>query len=118
MIGFGSNVRYFLCSQLIDMRNGFDGLAGIVRNSMKQDPISGDIFIFINRTRTHIKLLYWDGDGFALFYKRLEKGRYSITTDNQTHKQIKRDELLMILEGLCFDDMKKKKRFAFDPRKK
>ncbi len=118
MIGFSSNIRYFLCSQFVDMRKGFDGLSGIVRNNMKQDPISGDLFIFINKTRTHIKLLFWDGDGFALYYKRLEKGRYAISTDNQTHKQIKRDELLMLLEGLSFDDMKKRKRFAFEPEKK
>ena len=60
------------------MRNGFDGLAGIVRNILKQNPVGGSVFIFINRTGTHIKLLYWDGDGFALFYKRLERGRFSM----------------------------------------
>jgi transposase len=93
------------------MRNGFDGLSGIVRNHLKKDPVSGDIFIFLNKTRTHIKLLYWDGDGFVLFYKRLERGRYSLPAHNGLSKQIKREELLMLLEGLSFDEMKRKKRY-------
>jgi transposase len=93
------------------MRNGFDGLSGIVRNHLKKDPVSGDIFIFLNKTRTHIKLLYWDGDGFALFYKRLERGRYTLPAHNGLSKQIKREELLMLLEGLSFDEMKRKKRY-------
>lgn len=94
------------------MRNGFDGLAGIVRNHLKKDPISGDVFVFLNKTRTHIKLLYWDGDGFTLFYKRLERGRYSLSA-HEPSKQIKREELMMLLEGLSFAGMSKKKRYKF-----
>ncbi len=112
MLGLSANLRYFLCSNYIDMRNGFDGLAGIVRNHLKKDPISGDVFIFINKTRTHIKLLYWDGDGFALFYKRLERGRYALTMHNEPSKQIKREELTMLLEGLSYVAMSRKKRYA------
>jgi transposase len=94
------------------MRNGFDGLAGIVRNSLGKDPVSGDIFIFLNKPRTHIKLLYWDGDGFALFCKRLEKGRYQrCIAVNGPSKEIKREELMMLLEGLSFDKMRQGKRF-------
>lgn len=113
MLGLSANLRYFLCCSATDMRNGFDGLAGIVRNHLKKDPISGDVFIFINKSRTHIKLLYWDGDGFALFYKRLERGRYALTAHHGPSKQIKREELLMLLEGLSFDDMRRKKRYGF-----
>ncbi|MFQ3578779.1 MAG: IS66 family insertion sequence element accessory protein TnpB [Bacteroidales bacterium] len=113
MFGFSSHLRYFLCCKEIDMRNGFDGLSGIVRNSLGKDPISGDVFIFINRVRTHIKILYWDGDGFALYYKRLERGRYAGTTDNDLSKQINREELMMLLEGLSFKEITKKKRYSF-----
>jgi transposase len=95
------------------MRNGFDGLAGIVRNNLKKDPVSGDVFVFLNKTRTHIKLLYWDGDGFALFYKHLERGRYSLPAHNEPSKQMKREELMMLLEGLSFVGMKRKKRYEF-----
>jgi len=112
MLGFSSNLRYFLCCMTVDMRNGFDGLAGIVRNHLKNDPISGDVFIFINKKRSHIKLLYWDGDGFALFYKRLEQGRYAFTPSNEPSRPIKKEELMMLLEGLSFEGMGKKKRYA------
>lgn len=111
MLGLSANLRYFLCCNPTDMRNGFDGLTGLVRNHLKKDPISGDVFIFINKTRTHIKLLYWDGDGFALFYKRLERGRYAFTPGCTPSKQMKREELLMLLEGLSFDKMSKTKRY-------
>jgi transposase len=111
MLGLSSNLRYFVCTNTIDIRNGFDGLAGIVRNTLEKDPISGDIFVFINKTRTHIKLLYWDGDGFALYYKRLEKGRYSLPTHHALSKELHRNELLMLLEGLSFSEMKQKTRY-------
>ena len=96
------------------MRNGFDGLAGIVRNHLKKDPISGDVFVFLNKIRTHIKILYWDGDGFALFYKRLERGKYALSAHHEPSKQMKREELMMLLEGLSFDGMSKKKRYKFN----
>ena len=115
MLGLSANLQYFLCCKPVDMRNGFDGLAGIVRNHLKQNPVSSAVFIFINRTGTHIKLLYWDGDGFALFYKRLERGRYSMeTAGNTSSRLITREELMMILEGLSFKDMKRKKRFKME----
>ncbi len=111
MLGFSSNLRYFVCSTPIDIRNGFDGLAGIVRNYLKNDPLSGAVFIFLNKNLTHIKLLYWDGDGFALFYKRLERGRFTLPTHHAPAKEIKREQLMMLLGGLSFDLMKQKKRF-------
>jgi transposase len=113
MLGLSANLKYFLCNRPVDMRNGFDGLAGIVRNILKQDPVGGSVFIFINRTGTHIKLLYWDGDGFALFYKRLEKGRYTMGGADATtaSRLISREELMMLLEGLSFKNMNRKKRY-------
>ena len=57
MLGLSANLRYFLCCHSTDMRNGFDGLAGIVRNYLGKNPVSGDVFIFVNKTRTHIKML-------------------------------------------------------------
>lgn len=112
MFGFSNKLRYYLCNQPTDMRNGFDGLAGIVRNFLIKDPVSGDVFVFLNKTRTHIKLLYWDGDGFALYYKRLEKGRYKTQSAVSGQSlELKREELMMLLEGLSFGEMRKSKRF-------
>lgn len=105
--------RYFLHGHFTDMRNGFDGLSGIVRNKFLQNPLSGDVFIFINHRRTHIKLLQWQGDGFAIFYKRLEKGTYEIPAANEkaSHLEITSQQLLLMLEGIALLSVKKRVRY-------
>ena len=84
------------------MRKGFNGLCGLVRNEFLQNPLSGDIFIFINRPRNRIKLLHWQGDGFAIYYKRLEKGTYEMPEIKSASVSIELDmqKLLLILEGI------------------
>jgi hypothetical protein len=67
--------KYFFYVEFVDMRKGFDSLRGIV-TSMQLNPLSTDVYIFINRRRTQLKLLQWQGDSFALYYKRLERGTY------------------------------------------
>ncbi len=112
MLGFSSNLHYYICTKPVDIRNSFDGLAGIVRNFMQKNPITEGVFIFINKRRTHIKLLYWDEDGFVLYYKRLEQGVYqSNITVNAPSQELKREEVMMLLEGLSYHDMKKWRRF-------
>ena len=60
------------------MRKGFDGLSGLVRNEFKADPLLGDVFVFLSRTKNRIKILHWQGDGFAIYSKRLEKGAFEL----------------------------------------
>ena len=69
-------VRVFLCTKPTDMRKGFDGLQGMVREFLGQDPLSGHLFLFLNRRRDRIKLLWWDRDGLVIWYKRLEAGTF------------------------------------------
>ena len=113
MLALGKTHRYFLHRHSTNMRNGFDGLSGIVRNEFLQDPLSGDVFIFINHRRTHIKLLQWQGDGFAIFYKRLEKGTYEIPRVNETatHLEITSQQLLLMLEGIALLSIRKRPRY-------
>lgn len=113
MFSLSTTCRYFLHRHSTDMRNGFDGLSGIVRNKFLQNPISRDVFIFINHRRTHIKLLQWQGDGFVIFYKRLEKGTYEIpvANENTTHIEISSQQLLLMLEGIALLSVKKRVRF-------
>jgi len=111
MLGLSSKVQYHMCCTLIDMRNGFDGLSGIVRNYLNQDPVTGDVFVFLNKPKTHIKLLYWDGDGFVIFYKRLEKGTFDFVKNDGVSRKLKREELLLILEGIKLLNTKKKSRY-------
>ncbi len=74
MLSFSAHQRYFLFSKATDMRKGFDGLSSLVRKHIPHDLMSGDVFIFINKRRDKIKLLMWDSNGFAIWYKELEKG--------------------------------------------
>ncbi len=104
-------MRYWFCTTPTDMRKGFDGLSGLVRNHLSQDPLTGDVFVFVSRARMHIKLLYWDGDGFVLYYKRLEKGRFDFPIGDGRARELRRDELLMLLEGVRLAGVTRKARY-------
>ena len=79
MLSLASTLRIFLAIEPADMRKGFDGLAQLVRDRIDQDPLSGHLYVFRNRRRDRIKILYWDRDGLALWYKRLENGHVSLS---------------------------------------
>src|ERR1700683_5272064 len=76
MLSLASTLRIFLAVEPAHLRKGFAGLAQLARDRIDQDPLSGHLFVFRNRRRDRIKILYWDRDGFALWYKRLEKGTF------------------------------------------
>jgi transposase len=109
MLSLSSGRRYFLYRGVTDMRKGIDSLSGLVRNELGKDPLSADIFIFFNRKSNQIKLLQWDQDGFALYYKRLEKGRYELpkTADNQ----LSFETLHFILSGVELSSVKHRLRY-------
>jgi transposase len=77
MITFTRRVQVFVCTQPIRMTMSFDGLSGLVKNELKKDPLSGHLFVFVNRNRTTCKTLYWDGTGLIILHKRLETGLFS-----------------------------------------
>ncbi len=114
MFNISKAYRYFMYGKRADMRKGFNGLCGLVRNEFLQNPLSGDVFIFINRPRNRIKLLHWQGDGFAIYYKRLEKGTYEMPEINSTSASIELDaqQLLLILEGISLLSVKKRRRYT------
>jgi transposase len=95
------------------MRKGFDTLAVLVRDGLGHDPLSGHLFLFVGRRRDRLKILYWDRDGYALWYKRLEKGtfRMPVVKDGATHVELKASELAMLLEGIDLRSIKRRKRF-------
>jgi len=106
--------RVFLCTSPTDMRKGFDTLAALVRESLGYDPLSGHLFLFVGRRRDRIKMLYWDRDGYALWYKRLEKGtfRMPVTKPDTASIELKASELAMLLEGIDLRSIKRRRRFA------
>ena len=107
------NVRVYLHTLPTDMRKGFDTLAALVREELGCDPLSGHLFLFVGRRRDRIKILYWDRDGYALWYKRLEQGtfRIPVAKDGATHVELKASELAMLLEGIDLKRLKRCKRF-------
>lgn len=95
------------------MRKSFDGLSGLVRNELGQDPSSGDVFIFINGRGNQIRLLLWEGDGYSLYCKRLEGGTYEIPSPagDSTCVSMRSDELMLILQGITLQSVQRRKRY-------
>ena len=98
MMGLAPPGRIFLRRPPTDMRKSFDGLSGIVRGELGQDPLAGDLFVFVNRRRNFVKALYWDRDGLALWAKRLARGRFAPRPEGPP--EIGREELALLLEGV------------------
>jgi len=110
--------RVFLCTLLTDMRKGFDSLAGLVQTELGQDPLSGDRFVFRSKRGDRLKLLYWDTDGLAVWYKRLEEGCFPLpSADGQralagAHGLVLRPaELAMLLDGIDLGTVQRQKRY-------
>ena len=112
MLSFPSAVKIYLCQQATDMRKSFDSLAMMVQGVIKQDPLSGYLFVFRNKRGNSLKLLYWDRDGYAIWYKRLEKGTFNIPAHLTDDYQLEHHQLSMMLEGIDFTRIKRKKRFS------
>ena len=108
MLALTGATRIYLYRPPCDMRKSFDGLCGLVRSELGVDPLSGSLFVFCNRRRTMVKLLYWDDDGFALWYKRLEQGCFSIPAISATDGRIDRRQLSMLLEGVLPEKVSKR----------
>jgi len=113
----GMAVRIYLCAEPADMRRGFDTLAASVKEFLKHDPFSGNLFLFVGRGKDRLKILYWDKDGFALWYKRLEEGAFKLPSTKQvgTSVELKATELAMLLEGIDLKSIRRSKRFNRQP---
>ena len=91
--------RLLAYSEPVDMRKSFDGLVAVVANVLEEDPLSDSLFIFINRRRNYLKLVYWDRTGFCLFAKRLERGRFMIP-GNDRKQELNEQMFRLILDGI------------------
>ena len=113
MLSFSSKQRYFLYRGATDMRKSFNGLSGLVRQYFTHPLMSGDVFIFINRRQDRIKLLMWDVSGFAIYYKRLERGTFELpqTQASQLSLELAWSDLVLLLEGIEIKSIKRRKRY-------
>lgn len=114
MMHLPASVRVYLCTAPCDMRRSFDGLHSLVTNAMQLDALAGHLFVFSNRRRDRIKILYWDRDGFAVWAKRLEEGTYAMPfedEENLPRREISAQELGAILSGIDLIIAKRRKRY-------
>ena len=95
-----ANTQVWVGTTPIDMRKSFDGLAEVVRSFLGRDPLAGSLFVFRNKGGHLVKVLWWDRDGLAIYYKRLERGEFRWPRSNQVVVEITRDQLLRLLSGL------------------
>jgi transposase len=113
MFALSESLHYFLYSQPTDMRKSFDSLCQLVEMGMKRNPLSGEVFLFINRPRNRMKLLRWEFGGFILYYKRLESGTFelpgSVLESNCT--VINWPELVMMVQGISLRHIQTRKRY-------
>ncbi len=102
MFGLGPATKIYVGLEAVDMRKGFDGLYGLVRDHLGQDPLSGHLFLFTNRERTRLKALVWDGSGLWVCAKRLERGRFGWPKVLPETRSVtmRPEELAMLLNGL------------------
>ncbi len=108
MINIVSDARIFIFTSSTDMRKGFHGLISLIQK-FSENPLDGSFYVFTNRNRTRLKILYWDGDGFALWYKHLQKGLFDIAQSADGKLLVERRQLMMILEGV--EPLKIRKKF-------
>ena len=125
MLSLAGRLRVFVCTQPADMRRSFDGLCGMTQNILQQDPLSGHLFVFRNRNRDRLKILYWDRDGLAIWYKRLEEGTWQLpsdvrprrtvgTADNaagESAAEITLEELSLLLGGIDLRSVERRRRY-------
>lgn len=131
MLSLTGRLRVFVCTQPADMRRSFDGLCGMAQNILQQDPLSGHLFVFRNRNRDRLKILYWDRDGLAIWYKRLEEGTWQLPTDVQPRRaggtednvgtednaasesaaEITLEELSLLLGGIDLRSVERRRRY-------
>lgn len=106
-----ASVRVLLYGQPVDLRRSFDGLEALVREKLVDDPLSGSVFVFTNRRRDRAKLLLWDGTGFWIWYKRLERGCFAWPTSDCQRCEIAAAELVLLLEGIDLHGARHRRRW-------
>jgi transposase len=117
MLSIPGTLKIFLAVAPADMRKSHDGLAALVEHVLQADPLSGHLFVFRNKRGDRVKLLYFDGDGYALWYKRLEVGtlRFPAAGEQETRVAISAADLTMLLAGVELSSVRRGKRYQRQP---
>ena len=117
MLAFPSSIQAFICLQPTDLRKSFDKLAALTTGIIRQDPLSGHLFVFLNRDRNRVKILFWDRTGYCLYYKRLETGTFIMPVRYEKEivsAGISLPDLMLILEGIDLSGARRRKRYSLE----
>ena len=119
MIPFTSNQRYFVYTGITDFRKGYDGLYGMIKTIMESNPLSGDVYVFLNRRHNQIRMLVYDRGGLVLLSKRLERGTFEILKTESTSNKISVNytQLMCIMEGIKLQTIQFRKRYQLSENK-
>jgi transposase len=118
MLALPASVRIYIAADAVDLRRGFDALAAVTRSVIGADPMSGHLFVFLNRRANRVKILLWDRTGYLQVYKRLEAGTFTVPTApraGQRHVEVNAGELTLMLEGLDLRGARRRKRWYRAP---
>ncbi len=123
MLSITPTINVFLAIDPVDMRKGFHGLTSLTESILSQNPLSGHWFVFINRRRDRVKILTWDGSGFCIYYKRLERGTFELPRSDRIDQQgpdqqsieLTGSQLSLILDGIELSSVKQRPRFQLQP---
>ncbi len=114
MLSLVSSVRIFVCAVPVDLRKSFDGLAALVRQALAADPLSGHWYVFRNKVGDRLKILAWQEDGWAIWYKRLEEGTFHFPPavgDGPPRLEIRASDLAMLLDGVVLEQVQRRPRY-------
>ena len=102
MLGLPPSVKIYFATGLVDMRNGIDGLRAIVDTTLKLNPDEGHLFVFVGKSRDKLKILFWDRNGYVIYFKRLEQGRFQLPVIDETRTRVLLEpaQLAMLLDGI------------------
>jgi len=107
------NKKVWLYTKPTDMRKSFDGLQTVILNDLRQQPLDGDFFVFLNKRKSHVKILYFDRTGYCIWMKRLELGQFRTPSGEQISKELTWIELKLILEGIEIEKARYSKRWKY-----
>jgi transposase len=112
MFGLSAAVRVYLATKPADMRKSFDGLAALASGTLALDPLSGHLFVFVNKRRDRVKVLYWDRDGMAVWAKRLERGTFRLPAAGAESLEMTTAELAALLAGIDLNTARRRPRYS------
>jgi len=98
-----------------DMRKSYNGLSALVKQQLRDDPLNGSLYVFVNRRRTQMKCLYFEGDGYCLWSKRLEQGQFRVRFDGVDKARIELSTLKLLIDGIDVDSLRRFKRYKHRP---